>query len=103
MGSHLLLCCCCLSHTCYFAQAAVLLRFRTEAHQDVVARFNERFILSLASCSNCLAMDDELNILPITDQIQRIQPVMRNVAANADGSAYVSPAQQVCIRLKYGG
>merc|ERR1712166_965769 len=75
-------------------------KFRTEAHQDVVARFNERFILSLASCSNCLAMDDELNILPIPDQIQKIQPVMRNVAANADGSAYVSPAQQELLDLK---
>eukprot|EP00658_Telonema_sp_P-2_P016159 TRINITY_DN1625_c0_g2_i1.p1 TRINITY_DN1625_c0_g2~~TRINITY_DN1625_c0_g2_i1.p1 ORF type:complete len:207 (+),score=66.63 TRINITY_DN1625_c0_g2_i1:224-844(+) len=32
-------------------------RFRTEAHQDVVARFNERFILSLASCTSCIAMD----------------------------------------------
>ncbi|KAF2979352.1 hypothetical protein EK904_012519 [Melospiza melodia maxima] len=29
-------------------------RYRTEAHQDVVGRFNERFILSLASCKTCL-------------------------------------------------
>lgn len=41
-------------------------RYRTEAHQDVVARFNERFILSLASCKNCLVVDDKLNILPIS-------------------------------------
>ncbi|KNC70519.1 hypothetical protein SARC_16950, partial [Sphaeroforma arctica JP610] len=27
-------------------------RFRTEAHQDVVARFNERFLLSLGDCQN---------------------------------------------------
>ena len=40
-------------------------RFRTEAHQDVVGRFNERFLLSLASCTNCLVLDDELNVLPI--------------------------------------
>jgi hypothetical protein len=40
-------------------------RFRTEAHQDVVGRFNERFILSLASAQNCLVLDDELNVLPI--------------------------------------
>jgi hypothetical protein len=26
-----------------------MLRYRTESHQDVVNRFNERFILSLAS------------------------------------------------------
>lgn len=41
-------------------------RYRTEAHEDVVARFNERFILSLGSCANCLVIDDELNVLPIS-------------------------------------
>lgn len=41
-------------------------RYRTEAHGDVVARFNERFILSLGSNQNCLVVDDELNVLPIS-------------------------------------
>ncbi|KAI5948932.1 NAT10 [Candida theae] len=41
-------------------------RYRTEAHDDVVARFNERFLLSLGSCDNCLVVDDELNVLPIS-------------------------------------
>ncbi|KAG0135931.1 GNAT acetyltransferase 2-domain-containing protein [Tuber indicum] len=41
-------------------------RYRTEAHGDVVARFNERFILSLADCASCLVVDDELNVLPIS-------------------------------------
>ncbi|KAK4192199.1 N-acetyltransferase 10 [Podospora australis] len=41
-------------------------RYRTEAHDDVVARFNERFILSLGSCDTCLVIDDELNVLPIS-------------------------------------
>lgn len=41
-------------------------RYRTEAHEDVVARFNERFILSLGSCESCLVVDDELNVLPIS-------------------------------------
>ncbi|ORX99520.1 DUF699-domain-containing protein [Basidiobolus meristosporus CBS 931.73] len=41
-------------------------RYRTEAHDDVVARFNERFILSLGGCQNCLVIDDELNVLPIS-------------------------------------
>lgn len=41
-------------------------RYRTEAHDDVQARFNERFLLSLGSCSNCLVVDDELNVLPIS-------------------------------------
>lgn len=41
-------------------------RYRTEAHSDVTARFNERFILSLGSCESCLVVDDELNVLPIS-------------------------------------
>ena len=41
-------------------------RYRTEAHDDVAARFNERFVLSLGSCDSCLFVDDELNVLPIS-------------------------------------
>lgn len=41
-------------------------RYRTESHHDITARFNERFILSLGSCGNCLVVDDELNVLPIS-------------------------------------
>lgn len=41
-------------------------RYRTEAHDDVIARFNERFVLSLGSCDTCLFVDDELNVLPIS-------------------------------------
>ncbi|RDL33166.1 RNA cytidine acetyltransferase [Venustampulla echinocandica] len=41
-------------------------RYRTEAHEDVVARFNERFILSLGKCESCLVIDDEMNVLPIS-------------------------------------
>ncbi|KAJ1914057.1 N-acetyltransferase 10 [Mycoemilia scoparia] len=41
-------------------------RYRTEAHHDVVGRFNERFMLSLAECKDCLVVDDELNVLPVS-------------------------------------
>lgn len=41
-------------------------RYRTEARDDMVGRFNERFILSLGSNRNCLVVDDELNVLPIS-------------------------------------
>ncbi|XP_030629872.1 RNA cytidine acetyltransferase [Chanos chanos] len=50
-------------------------RYRTEAHQDVVGRFNERFILSLASCKTCVVIDDQLNVLPISSHITNIKPV----------------------------
>uniref|UniRef100_A0A452GYH4 RNA cytidine acetyltransferase n=1 Tax=Gopherus agassizii TaxID=38772 RepID=A0A452GYH4_9SAUR len=51
-------------------------RYRTEAHQDIVGRFNERFILSLAACKNCIVIDDQLNILPISSHIANITPVL---------------------------
>lgn len=41
-------------------------RYRTDAHQFVKPRFNERFILSLGSNPDCLVLDDELNVLPIS-------------------------------------
>lgn len=41
-------------------------RYRTEAHDDVTARFNERFILSLGKCESCLVIDDEMNVLPVS-------------------------------------
>ena len=47
-------------------------RYRTEAHQDVVGRFNERFILSLASNKMCLLIDDRLNILPLSSHAKNI-------------------------------
>ena len=41
-------------------------RYRTENSGDIIPRFNERFILTLGKCSNCLVCDDELNVLPIS-------------------------------------
>ncbi|XP_034194946.2 RNA cytidine acetyltransferase l(1)G0020 [Osmia lignaria lignaria] len=52
-------------------------RFRTEAHQNVVGRFNERFLLSLASCKRCLVVDDQLNVLPISSHNLKIEPVQK--------------------------
>ena len=49
-----------------FASQDVHARYRTSSHDAVAARFNERFILSLGSCSACLVLDDELNVLPIS-------------------------------------
>ena len=50
-------------------------RFRTEAHQEVEPRFNERFILSLCKCSTCLFMDDEMNLLAVSSQTEEVKPV----------------------------
>jgi N-acetyltransferase 10 len=58
-------------------------RFRTEAHQDLVPRFNERFLLSLTTMKMCAVCDDELNVLPISKYCRNIKPV---VTATDDGS-----------------
>lgn len=50
-------------------------QFRTETHTDFEPRFNERLVLSLRECSACLAVDDELNILPLSGHIKALRPV----------------------------
>uniref|UniRef100_A0A671X0I9 RNA cytidine acetyltransferase n=1 Tax=Sparus aurata TaxID=8175 RepID=A0A671X0I9_SPAAU len=70
-------------------------RYRTEAHQDVVGRFNERFILSLASCKNCMVIDDQLNILPVSSHVANIKAVPPKT--QEDG---LSPREQELKDLK---
>ena len=57
--------------------------------QDVVGRFNERMVLSLASCANCLLLDDELNVLPTSSLIRYIEPL----PTNPDGTVVDDPAR----------
>lgn len=49
-------------------------KYRTEAHQNIVCRFNERFFLSLTSCKRCLVVDDQLSVLPITPHTLHVTP-----------------------------
>lgn len=53
---------------------------------DPVARFNERFILSLGSCPTCLVLDDELNVLPLS-QGKHIAPLDPSTANTTTSSA----------------
>ncbi|OMO55941.1 hypothetical protein CCACVL1_26892 [Corchorus capsularis] len=53
-------------------------RYRTESHSEATGRFNERFLLSVASCKACVVMDDELNVLPVSSHIRSISPVPVN-------------------------
>ncbi|KAH8114397.1 DUF699-domain-containing protein [Phellopilus nigrolimitatus] len=61
-------------------------RYRTSSHDSVVARFNERFILSLGSCDDCLVLDDELNVLPIS-RGKDITPVDETYPSKGKGKA----------------
>lgn len=70
-------------------------RFRTESHGDVIGRFNERFILSLASCKSCVVMDDECNILPISSHLRSIVPISIN-----EGEGGLTEAEKDLKELK---
>jgi N-acetyltransferase 10 len=39
------------------------------------SRFNERFILSLASNKRCVVIDDNLNVLPLSSHIKHVTEV----------------------------
>lgn len=60
-------------------------RFRTEAHHEIVPRFNERFILSLGVCAGCLVLDDELNILPISSNAELVPAASEGASVAASG------------------
>ncbi|KAE9416274.1 hypothetical protein Angca_005217 [Angiostrongylus cantonensis] len=58
-------------------------RYRTESHSEIVPRFNERFILSLAACKDIVVVDDQLNVLPISSHVsnlERIEPSARGAS-----------------------
>ncbi|XP_055912819.1 RNA cytidine acetyltransferase [Eupeodes corollae] len=50
-------------------------RYRTEAHQTITCRFNERLILSLADCKRCLVVNDDLTVLPLSSKTINVDPV----------------------------
>ena len=64
-------------------------------------RFNERFILSLGSCETCIAIDDELNILPITSHIKEIKEVqLPGLGEGAAEDLYLTKEQRELKDLK---
>ncbi|KAJ3126829.1 killer toxin resistant protein, partial [Irineochytrium annulatum] len=68
-------------------------RYRTSSHTETVARFNERFLLSLGACDACLVLDDELNILPLSAG-RHVKPLPRMDAVE------LTPAQQELADVK---
>ncbi|KAK0078837.1 hypothetical protein PV325_002045 [Microctonus aethiopoides] len=72
-------------------------RFRTEGHQNVVCRFNERFFLSLSSCKRCLIVNDNLQVLPITLQNLHVKPVTINSSTveNTDLNIFKENCQDI--------
>lgn len=70
-------------------------RYRTEARSDVVGRFNERFLLSLGDCSHCMVIDDQLNLLPLSSHMLKLEPVRAKPKEES-----MSPAQLDLQALK---
>ena len=60
-------------------------RYRMSSHNSIVARFNKRFILSLGLCPDCLVLDDELNVLPIS-RGKNIIPIENSSGKEKEGS-----------------
>jgi len=60
-------------------------KLRTETHTDFEPRFNERFILSLKDCASCLVVDDELNILPLSNHSKGLKPIELHEDVDGDG------------------
>ncbi|WAQ86955.1 hypothetical protein PtA15_7A684 [Puccinia triticina] len=62
-------------------------RYRTEAYGDLTGRFNERFLLSLGPFQECLVLDDELNVLPISagKDVKLIEDPDQNQLSHATG------------------
>ncbi|KAK9918544.1 hypothetical protein WJX75_004887 [Coccomyxa subellipsoidea] len=72
-------------------------RFRTDSHQEVTGRFNERLVLSLASNTNCMLMDDELNILPISSHVR---DGLKPVPVKEDGTPDIPGSGESAAELK---
>ncbi|CAD6907833.1 unnamed protein product [Tilletia controversa] len=56
----------------------------TRTDDEPVARFNERFLLSLGACHDCLLLDDELNVLPLS-RAKDIDSIQNDVGGHING------------------
>lgn len=69
-----------------------------------MARFNERFLLSLASCPSCLVVDDELNLLPMSSHNTTLAPLSDNThMEDVEGRGVehiMSESEKELIRIK---
>ena len=74
-------------------------RYRTEKNKDIEPRFNERFILSLTSCKNVLAVDDELNLLPITNNMKNMVIEEKSIDESED-NIFISKREKELNDLK---
>mmetsp|Transcript_10072 Transcript_10072/g.14242 ORF Transcript_10072/g.14242 Transcript_10072/m.14242 type:complete len:1228 (-) Transcript_10072:124-3807(-) len=80
-------------------------RYRTEGSGDVVPRFNERFLLSLADCPSCLLCDDELNILPLSKKcLKQLDGIngdnFDTIISKGDGGEVIKTTYEESVQLQ---
>ncbi|XP_029125815.1 RNA cytidine acetyltransferase 1 isoform X2 [Cajanus cajan] len=88
--------------------------YTTESHTEVIGRFNERFLLSLASCKSCLFLNDELNILLDSFHVRSIVPIsikedfggpskaylnLKNLQEKLNENLFIGPLVKKCCTL----
>jgi N-acetyltransferase 10 len=82
-------------------------KLKTEAHQNVVCRFNERLILSLSDCDRCLLLNDDLTILPLSAKTSNVKSVemvdlspqsgqLKELQEKLQDTPLVSPLVKLC-------
>ncbi|KAJ9441087.1 RNA cytidine acetyltransferase, partial [Diplonema papillatum] len=87
-------------------------RYRTSQHSDIVPRFNERFLLSLADCRSFLCVNDKLEVLPFTtntretaaalpkDVFTEEEKKLKYLQAELKANDIVGPLVQACVTLQ---
>lgn len=73
----------------------------------LVPRFNERFILSLAECSRCIFVDDELNLLPLSNcEVKPSRPDIQDANSASSVASLLqtlrgrSPAEELVAKAR---
>ena len=73
-------------------------RYRTAStDEEPVARFNERFLLSLSACADCLLLDDELNVLPVSNG-RDIRPLPETQSSQSTGGVGAAVRRDAATR-----
>ncbi|BFG01397.1 RNA cytidine acetyltransferase [Drosophila madeirensis] len=78
-------------------------RFRTEAHQTVTCRFNERLILSLADCKRCLVVNDDLTVLPLSSKTINVEPVNPASAGRSENESSLRELKESLLNVQPAG
>ncbi|KAH8416759.1 hypothetical protein KR222_003284 [Zaprionus bogoriensis] len=78
-------------------------RFRTEAHQTVTCRFNERLILSLADCKRCLVVNDDLTVLPLSSKTINVEPVNPANIGNSENEGSLKELKESLLNVQPAG